>query len=541
MNEAGASQATGVSPGVQPGGNLGSRLESALGHFAFHPLLFAAYPVLLLYSDNLADVDAGAIIAPTLVVLAMTLAIYLALALVVHDPPRAAIVTSAFIIPAMLFGVVAEGADPENVPGQVVALRGVALALATTVLFVSVGIYLASRTRLVRPVTQALNVFSIVLLGLAAAPILAFALDSNPADQNVSGTGAWTEVELSRDTSRDIYHLVFDPYGSETALAMEHGIDNTEFLAALEERGFQVVEDARANHLKTSMSLASTMSMSLLDDLAQGMGAGSSSLTPIYDRIEGSRVGSMLQDIGYRYVHVGSWYAWTRDSEIADSVRHLNKYKSFSSSLIARSILSLGTVRMRSESEMAADTLDYQLTELDAIASESSPKYVFAHILLPHPPFIYLADGTYAPGEATFESQLRHLNTLILDYVDPLLALPEDERPIIILQADEGPYPAGFAGGEDGFDWATATDEELLVKFGVLNAMYLPGPGGLEPLPEAMTVVNTYPELFRRYFGASIADLPNESFTSTTGRPYDLANVTERLDRAEARLVSQDD
>ena len=35
-----------------------------------------------------------------------------------------------------------------------------------------------------------------------------------------------------------------------------------------------------------------------------------------------------------------------------------------------------------------------------------------------------------------------------------------------------------FAAARLDFDWRTASDEELATKFGVLNAMYLPGPEG---------------------------------------------------------------
>jgi hypothetical protein len=111
-------------------------------------------------------------------------------------------------------------------------------------------------------------------------------------------------------------------------LQTAYGIDNTAFLDALADRGFQVVHDARANHPKTTMSLASTMSVSLLVELSQRMGVGNGSLDPIRDLIANSRVGSMLQEVGHRYIHVGSWYGWTRGSSIADEVRHLDAFLS---------------------------------------------------------------------------------------------------------------------------------------------------------------------------------------------------------------------
>jgi hypothetical protein len=130
-------------------------------------------------------------------------------------------------------------------------------------------------------------------------------------------------------------------------------------------------------------------------------------------------------------------------------------------------------------------------------------------------------------------TQLAYTNRRLKEFVEPLLALPEDERPIIILQADEGPYPRRLLRDQRGFEWADATDEELITKYGILNAWLLPGPEGEAPLPSGMTAVNTYPELFRRYFGADIPDQPDRVFTSTLDDPLTMTDVTERLARAQ--------
>ena len=131
------------------------------------------------------------------------------------------------------------------------------------------------------------------------------------------------------------------------------------------------------------------------------------------------------------------------------------------------------------------------------------------HIFLPHPPYVFLEDGTVDPDAATFASQLTFANSFLKRFLEPLLALPEEERPIIILQADEGPYPRRVAPDVVGFDWATVTDKELITKFGILDAWLMPGPEGEAPLPQDRTAVNTYPELFRRYFGADVPDAPD--------------------------------
>jgi hypothetical protein len=131
------------------------------------------------------------------------------------------------------------------------------------------------------------------------------------------------------------------------------------------------------------------------------------------------------------------------------------------------------------------------------------------------------------PAEAG-RRQLAYTNARLRAFLEPLLALPEDEQPIIILQADEGPWTDPYFADKVNYDWATASPEELEVKFGIINAWYVPGVDlGLDP---AMTAINTFPVLFERYFGLDYELLPDRVATSGGwNRPYRLDDITDRL------------
>ena len=109
---------------------------------------------------------------------------------------------------------------------------------------------------------------------------------------------------------------------------------------------------------------------------------------------------------------------------------------------------------------------------------------------------------------------MRYLDTRIEGLVDRLLDVPEEERPIIVLMADEGPYPKRYEGNpliqgpDPDFDWSSITDEELRIKYGILHAMLLPGVDEGD-IPEEMTSVNTFRFLFSEYFSADLPLLPN--------------------------------
>jgi len=192
--------------------------------------------------------------------------------------------------------------------------------------------------------------------------------------------------------------------------------------------------------------------------------------------------------------------------------------------------------KLKFQRRHAASAL-FGFKELAKLRDDPGPKYVFAHILLPHPPYVFREDGTFDPKKATFRSQLTFTNESIKRFLEPLLALPEDERPIIILQADEGPYPQRLFDDENGFEWDQATDEEFVTKFGILDAWLMPGPEGEAPLPAGMTNVNTYPELFRRYFGADIENAPDTIYASTKDEPFKMTDDTERIADAERAVL----
>jgi hypothetical protein len=108
--------------------------------------------------------------------------------------------------------------------------------------------------------------------------------------------------------------------------------------------------------------------------------------------------------------------------------------------------------------------------------------------------------------------------------VDELLAGPEATRPIVIVQADEGPLFCRSV------DCPELSAEYSAVRFGILNALYLPEL--TEPLPDLWTPVNTFRLVFREYFGAQdLEPLPDRSYTwPDNDHLYDFRDVTDLLD-----------
>jgi len=101
------------------------------------------------------------------------------------------------------------------------------------------------------------------------------------------------------------------------------------------------------------------------------------------------------------------------------------------------------------------------------------PTFVFAHVLLPHHPYVFDADGSFLTIEELdrfdalerYVNQVRYANDEIYRIVDELLDVPADEQPIILVQSDEGPPPrprrdAPPPPGEDTPYWLTYSDDQ---------------------------------------------------------------------------------
>jgi hypothetical protein len=67
------------------------------------------------------------------------------------------------------------------------------------------------------------------------------------------------------------------------------------------------------------------------------------------------------------------------------------------------------------------------------------------------------------------------------------------------------------------------------MKFGILNAWYVPGGTKGLGLRQDQTAINTFPTLFDKYFGLDYPTLPDTVYAAGWARPYAGLDVTKRL------------
>lgn len=508
-----------TSRGIRPWNWLSAR------PWPFHSILLAAYFVLFLYSVNLDEAELGEVLPVLLAVVGATTILLLLGGLLFRDIRRAAIVLSAAIVAILAYGHVDRLLEPLGIgPG----FQQLGWALFVLLAFLVAWRAVPSVPR----ITRVLNVAALILVIVPVITIVphelaGIAAIGGRADPVTSPSAGVPSAGVPSAGDPDIYWLVFDRYPSARSGELAYGIENPVF-EELRQRGFYVADDSRANYQRTTHSLAATFSAEYLDGRGHADIFGPTDQSGGYTRITNSNIARFLKARGYYYVHVGSDHSRTRTSSIADVNHVYDDFSDFQTAFVDSTALPAIARRLGvggSRWERRYDWATWELGLLENLPPHPSPTFVFGHVLLPHSPYIFDADGGFVSEAENrgrseteqFTEQLAFTNTRMLAIIDRLLAVPEAERPVIIVQADEGPYPPGL-DDQTRYDWTTATPEEREIKFGILNAWYLPDGRDIGLYP-AISPVNTFRLLFNGYFDTNLPLLPDESFSLAHPEP----------------------
>lgn len=346
----------------------------------------------------------------------------------------------------------------------------------------------------------------------------------------------------------DIYYFIFDRYARQDQLKSIYGYDNAEFLAALRQRGFFVADDAFSNYQRTTHSVISSLNFDYLDGLDTPATQGKSDWLPLYQMFQDFRIGQFLKNIGYEVHFSGTWWEPTRRIAIADVTHNFYEMPEIARFIYENSLIvdvaELIGFRNATPLYWQCQRSRLMFEEVRSAPDSEKPKFHFAHFLIPHPPFVTHESGRcMEKAEAlartraqNYTGQLRYANEQILATVDALLAAP-GPKPVIILQADEGPWPAKYALEEvlvfgrdvSNVDWRKVSPVDLKEKMAIFSAIYAPRiqPASLYP---AITPVNTFRLMLRDYFNVAIEPLPDRLMAyENAGDLYHFMNVTETL------------
>jgi hypothetical protein len=499
-------------------------------------LLFAAFPALFLFSQNTVQVvSINPLWLPLAVSVAAGTLTYVVMAGLLRSWIRGALAATLLIAAFFSFGHVA----------RLIVATDTSRWWLVAAYLVVVGIGLVMIVRgggFVIGVTRFANLAGFVLVVINVVGIVAFAVGVNRIS-GLQGVKPF-ETAVGATDRPDIYYIILDRYAEDETLQRVYGYDNREFLDGLEARGFSVAHDSWANYLKTASSLVSSLNADYLD-VGQLSWGGPESFAPIHLALRGAlAVPVTLKGLGYEYIHIGNyWEPGATNVDADESIRYGSESE-FAAALLATTAWSLtepvpaadvDPETIESPGLARANTL-FEFDAIENAAQRPGPTYVFAHILVPHPPYVFNADGSEPTddqirsrsAEEAYVEQMKWTNKRISQLVDTLLSAPGGNEAVIVIQADEGPFPQRFAQDQANFNWLTATPEEVAQKFGILLAIHLPGDAAEDyGFTDRTSPVNVFRIVLNAVFRADLPLLPNRTFLTpdyhhlTTFVPYD--------------------
>lgn len=510
-----------------------------------HPFFLAAYPVIFLLSHNLDQVDPAQAPRPLIVLLLLAAVLLLFFGVSSREWGQAGLTTTLLLFLLLSYGHVLRLLQQVSPLAQINPLLGLFWFVLLTA-----GMWLKWRIRQIAFATHLLNIVTGVALLLPLVNVGVYLAQTGAA---VPEKTAAPPIEVE-DTARtavtnefpDIYYIIVDGYGRSDILQTFYQQDNQELITFLTSHGFYVADHSHSNYVQTALSLASSLNMQYVDALSGPMGEPPTSRADLAELIENNQLRHILNQFDYELVSFATGYGPT---EIANAEVYIpfqpEIINDLEGMLLAGSAaMMLGEKFDRLFNPFACEVQRGGILNifdhLGQLPASDKPRLVFAHIMSPHPPFVFGPNGEavkvgecdgkdgsffrdsreeYASG---YGQQVQNVSRLLMQTVERILAA-SNKPPIIVIQADHGP---GMF-----LDWDSPERSCIKERTSILNAYYLPG-ADQDQLYRAITPVNSFRIILDSYFGTELGALEDRSFYSAWDRPFDFIDVTGRLENS---------
>lgn len=488
-----------------------------------YPFLAAIYPILTLWNQNILFVDFSSVFRSLIVSVIAAAFVWLSFRLLLKDWQKAGLMATLSILLFFSYGHVY----------LFVGEQWAGLAHHRYILGFYVGLLLLGCWLIVRKIKrgegieQFLTITGAAMIGFVILQ-LGYQEYSIYRASNQSKSGNEIGIDTSGledgaglpdvDTSGypDVYWIILDAYGRSDVLMNYYDYDNSEFIQALTDMSFYVAPCSQTNYPDTVLSLVSTMNMDYLQNVISESG-----LLPQLSR---SEVRKNFDSLGYQTItfenYFGDHYDLFEDIRLTrqrsgSTLNFFKRANEFEIMLMNTSMLKLFIDMPQLIPDFLAGDGDgswyyeiyyqtlYSLDTLENMPELERPIFVFAHLVVPHTPYIFNPDGSFQLTENKDERAEKvgyRNNVAFVDKRLPVIlrSIIENSEvpPIIIVQGDHGP---------------TSRDVRPEKRMPILNAYFL-SDEAKAGLYSSITPVNTFRLVFNYYFGAEYELLDDLSY-----------------------------
>ena len=510
---------------------------------AFYPFLFVLYVVLNPLAYNLGQISPVEALRPLVILLSLSVAGWLLLYFFIRDWQYAAYLVFIALVFFFMYGHINRLVQ-NWLQIQDKELLSLLLLLAWGIFLYFLGLKILwehfGRKEWFTPLFNL--VLALALVGPASAASIQL-YNNSQSPQTLPDTSLGEELDsqlLDCSNRPDIYYIVLDAYGRSDILQKFYGVDNQPLLEYLRGKGFYVVDRAYTNYIQTVFSIPSALNFQFINPPPKGI-EGTDYFTGL---ISDNRIMRLLKQCGYQTVAFETGFYFTNHPDVDTYLSTNSKLNEFEGVLLADSpvenlVEGLNSTVSEDDYQRHRERVRYTFSELANLPKIPGPKIVFAHIVSPHPPFVFTTNGdpvepprTYSMNDgsdyqgdlqeyrAGYAGQVQFDNQMLEKAIDALLA-ESSQPPVIIVQGDHGPGSL--------LNWRSPSRTCLWERTGILNAYYLPE-GGKNLLYPAITPVNSFRVVLNAYFGINLQMLPNRTYFTSHLLERQEIDITDNRD-----------
>ena len=392
------------------------------------------------------------------------------------------------------------------------------LFLGSIYVFVLILIFRLKRN--FSPISKNLTSFTLIFILILFCRTIIFNFESQKFENNVKDYNKENQTDLD---SPDIYYIVLDGYASSTILKSNFQYDNSYFENFLLKNNFKVINNSKSNYAATFLSLSSVLNMTHLNILEDKVGSKDRSVP--YQMIKNNKVLRYLKKKGYDSYHFDSNWGPTIYNENFDyNFSKPTIFDEFSSAFMNTTLFS-PLIRVQKRKLYRSNVLN-TFEKLPNLSETKNPKFVFAHILPPHSPYVFDKNGNEVDKSIMINNNWSENDKQL--YLDQLIfvtkkikvvidnILNNSTNSVIIIQSDHGP---SFLG-----NWDNPSNDFMRERLLNLNAIKVPNKYKSK-LTEPESIVNTFPSVFNAIFNDSIDKIEDKVYFSSYSDPYNFKEI----------------
>ena len=466
-------------------------------HLIIFPFLLAFFPSWILILKNYDELIFQDILI-SLAIVSVSIIIWIVIRKIIKNSNKAALITGVGVVFFFYFGYVQDalkGILVSNIPVNKTSI----LVPISIIIFIILTIYFIKSKNNFESIIKIANVVSITLILVVCVQFI---------------------IPDASAEKPNVYHIILDEYTDNEILTKKFGYNNEKFLEFLNNNGFYMHDKLFSTFGGTVKELNVILNMEYPKKLRW--------MSEDYESLNNNKVMSIFSNQDYSVIETNSMMRWKNFSDVDTKLCYDTNFinSEFLDQVLGKSIIRYFLEKYQQDTRR--DTVRCTFDVLNEITLKTDgPKYVFSHVYVPHPPFLFgpngenvIPDRREISGLQSWENPQGYVNQLIYATNEITVVIKNivknDPNAIIIVQGDTGTLT--------GTDISKKTDmKEIYQAHSILYAVRIPD---VED-SDYMIPVNTYRIIFNNYFNMNYDYLEYHSYL--VHNDSDMEDITKKL------------